>query len=107
MSWYDAWQMLSSTGPIVSTVVLVIAFFLWKDYKRENRLQDRVEVLEKDQKEILLPLVERCSVIIAQNTAVMMRLEKALDRNGPVEVKDERCLLDRLLEDAAAHRQEQ
>jgi len=107
MSWYDLWCLLGQTGPIVGTALTGLAFFLWKDWKRELRLQDRIEILEKDQKEVLLPLVERCTRIIAQNTAVMMRLEKALDRSGPPEVQDERCLLDRLLEDAAAHRQEQ
>ena len=69
------------------------------------RLQDRIETLEKDQKEVILPLIERSVGVIAQNTAVMLRLEKLLDRNGPVEVKDERDMLERLLDDAAAHRQ--
>jgi hypothetical protein len=83
----------------------VIAFFLWKDWKREMRLQDRIEVLERDQKELLLPLVRECSAIIAQNTAVMIRLEKTLERQAAKEAQDERGLLDQLLEDAQKNRE--
>jgi len=36
--------------------------------------------LEDEQREVILPLVKDCSVIIAKNTAVMERIERYLDR---------------------------
>jgi hypothetical protein len=35
--------------------------------------------LEDEQRNVLLPMVERCTEVITQNTNVMVRLEKALD----------------------------
>ncbi len=109
MSWFDVaqlmGQLLCQIGPITTVIAIAMAFFIWRDWKRELRLQDRVEALEKDQQEVLLPMVEQCATVITQNTAVMLRLEKLLDRNQ-VEVQDERTMLDRLLTDAAAHRKD-
>lgn len=106
MQWYGIWKLIWEAGPVLGLVAAIISFFIWKDWKREMRLQNRIEVLEKDQKEILLPLVQRCSSIIAQNTAVMLRLERVLDKISVVEVKEERDIIERLLEDAEAHRQD-
>jgi len=105
MDWAAVVRLVSQPAPIVGCVLAMIAFFLWRDYKREMRLQDRVEMLEKDQKDILLPLVERCSAIVAQNTAVMIRLERVLDKIGYVEAKGARDVMEQLLEDATAHQQ--
>lgn len=102
----DILMILRLWGPIVGPILAILIFTFWKDYKREMRLQARVEALEKDQKEVLLPLVERCSMIVAQNTAVMLRLERVLDKIGPVEVEDEKGMLEQLLQDAAAHRRD-
>ncbi len=53
-------------------------FFIWRDWKREDRLSKRIETLETQQTEVLLPLVAKTSEIIAKNTTVMERLEKSL-----------------------------
>ena len=74
----DAVALLKQYGPLI----VVTAFFLWQGWVRENRLTGRVEKLEDEQRNVLLPLVERTSDVIAQNTMMMERLEKALDQDG-------------------------
>ncbi len=91
---------LQTWGPVVGPILCVLAFFLWKDWRREMRLLDRVEALEKEQKEILLPLVEQCATAIAQNTAIMQRLEKVISRCTAVAKNEQKHLLDKLIEDA-------
>ena len=76
----DLWGILNQWGPVFGLVTLTLMFFLWKDWKRENRLQDRVEALEKDQKEIILPMLEKCTTVIAQNTQMMARVESMISR---------------------------
>ena len=72
----DLMWLVKQFGPLLIAVI----FFLWRDYRREDRLAARIETLEDEQREVLLPLVEHCSTVIAQNTVVMQRLERALDR---------------------------
>jgi hypothetical protein len=71
----DLILLLKQYGPLV----LVVAFFLWQGWVREGRMSKRITKLEDDQRNVLTPLVERCADVIAQNTMMMERLEKALD----------------------------
>jgi len=41
----------------------------------------RIVKLEDEQRNVLMPLIERCADVIAQNTLMMERLEKVLDRD--------------------------
>jgi hypothetical protein len=100
MEILNGFNFLKEWGPVVGPALVVLAFFLWKDWRREMRLLDRVEALEKEQKEILLPLVEQCAKAIAQNTLVMQRLEKVIGRCTAVARCEQRNLLDKLIEDA-------
>ncbi len=68
------WPLLKQYGPLA----IVVAFFFWQNWLRELRMSDRITRLEDEQRDVLLPLVERCTDVIAQNTAMMERLEKAL-----------------------------
>jgi hypothetical protein len=72
----DAIAILKQYGPLV----VVTAFFLWQGWVRESRMSKRIEVLEDEQRSVLMPLVERCADVIAQNTLMMERLEKVMDR---------------------------
>lgn len=72
----DAMSLIRQFGPFF----LAVVFFLWRDWKRENRLSDRLDELENEQREVILPLVKDCSSVIAKNTAVMERIERFLDR---------------------------
>jgi hypothetical protein len=86
--------------------LLAIGFFIWKDWKRENHLQKRIEKLEQDQKEIMLPMIEKCANVIAQNTAVMLQVGSMLTRYIRFESQDERKIFDQLIEDAELRRKE-
>jgi len=67
--------LLKQYGPLI----LVVIFLLWQGWKRETRMGDRIDLLEDEQRNVLLPMVERCTEVITQNTNVMERLEKSLD----------------------------
>ena len=71
----DLYLLLKEYGPLV----LIVAFLLWEGWTRENRLNNRIDHLEDEQRKVLLPMVERCTDVISQNTAMMERLEKSLD----------------------------
>jgi hypothetical protein len=72
----DVLTLIKQFGPFF----LAVVFFLWRDWRREDRLSNRLDQLEDEQREVILPLVKDCSVVIAKNTAVMERLERFLDR---------------------------
>jgi hypothetical protein len=72
----DLLLLLKQYGPLV----FVVAFFLWQNWLREQRMSSRIVHLEDEQRNVLLPMVERCTDVIAQNTGMMERLEKALDQ---------------------------
>lgn len=68
-------QVIQEFGPLAG----VVLWFIWRDWKREDRLTSRIEKLEDEQRSILLPLIEKATTVIAQNTEVMERLEGALE----------------------------
>lgn len=72
----DAIAIIKQFGPFF----LAVVFFLWRDWKREDRLSNRLDQLEDEQRQVILPLVADCSRVIAKNTAVMERIERSLDR---------------------------
>ena len=76
-SLVDAVALLKQYGPLV----LVVAFLLWQGWVREIRMGKRIVRLEDEQRNVLMPLIERCADVIAQNTLMMERLEKVLDRD--------------------------
>jgi len=67
-------ELVKQFGPLAGLCL----FFIWRDWKREDRLTARVEKLEEEQRSIILPLVEKSTNVIARNTEVMDRLEGAL-----------------------------
>jgi len=69
-------QVIQEYGPLAGVVI----FFLWRDFKREDRLLSRVEKLEDEQREIILPLVQKSTDVIARNTEVMERLERTFEK---------------------------
>jgi hypothetical protein len=63
---------LKNYGPLA----LVVAFFLWQGWCRENRMSARITKLEDDYRQVLLPLVERCTKVISKITLVMRRCRR-------------------------------
>ena len=53
----DALLLLKQFGPFL----LAVVFFLWRDWRREDRLSNRLDQLEDEQREVILPLVRDCS----------------------------------------------
>jgi hypothetical protein len=72
---YTILPAIKQYGPLV----ILAAFLLWQNWMRELRMVKRIDKLESEQRDVLLPLVERCTEVITQSTAVMESLERALD----------------------------
>jgi hypothetical protein len=70
-------------------MLLIVIFFLWQGWVRECRMSARIDILEDQQRDVLLPLVEKSTVVITANTAMMERLQHVLDSRW-AEAKD--CL---------------
>lgn len=57
-------NILKDFGPLLG----VILFFIWRDWKREEGLTERIQALEKYQQETLIKLVKTNTEVIASNT---------------------------------------
>ncbi len=77
---FDMIEVLKQYGPFCGILVLLVVFFIWRDWKREDKLTKRIAVLEDETRNILLPLIKECTAVIAHNTAVMDRLENHLNK---------------------------
>ncbi len=67
---------IRNLGPLVGAIV----FFIWRDYRREDKLLSRVKELEDELREVILPLVRDCSAVVAKNTLVMEQNIKVMER---------------------------
>jgi len=72
----DFGWLLKNFGPLL----LAVIFFLWRDYRREDRLLTRITVLEDEQRTVILPLVKNCTEVITKNTQVMEQSSKVMER---------------------------
>ncbi len=70
----DAIALVKQFGPMLVAVV----FFIWRDWKREDRLMKRIDKLEDEQREVIMPLVTQCTAVISKNTEVMERVQRKL-----------------------------
>lgn len=74
----DLLWLVKQFGPFL----IAVLFFMWRDWQREDRLTTRINELEDEQRKVVMPLVEKCAAVIAQNTAAIERLERALEKQG-------------------------
>ncbi len=65
-------EVIKQAGPIAA----IIIFFIWRDWKREERMFSRIEVLENFVQNSLLTLVQKVAETLQQNTKALERLEK-------------------------------
>jgi len=72
----DMGWLFQNYGPFITAVV----FFIWRDYRREDRLTTRIKELEDEQREGILPLVTNCTEVITKNTQVMEANMKVMER---------------------------
>jgi hypothetical protein len=70
----DAIALVKQFGPMLVAVV----FFIWRDWKREDRLMKRIDKLEDEQRNVILPLVAKCTEVISENTTVMEAVNRKL-----------------------------
>jgi len=63
----DYLQILKDFGPLAG----VVLFFIWRDWRREEDLVDRVRMLEKYNQDTLVNLVKETITVIAANTQQM------------------------------------
>ncbi len=105
MGMADLLLLLQTWGPAIGPALVLLAFFLWKDYRREDRLQGRIEKLEQEHRDVVLPMVEKCAQVIASNTEVMKRVLIVLTQRARADSHEARCVLDKLLADAEEHRE--
>jgi len=60
----DYLTVLKDFGPYIG----VILFFIWRDWRREEGLVERVKTLEQFNTEVLVSLVKETTAVIAANT---------------------------------------
>lgn len=72
----DMGWLFQNYGPFIAAVV----FFIWRDYRREDRLTTRIRELEEEQRKVILPLVQNCTEVITKSTQVMEQNTKVMDR---------------------------
>lgn len=74
-TFMDCVAIIKTYGPFL----VAVAFFLWRDHRREDRMGARIERLEDEMREVMLPLVERTTAVVAENTAVMRAIKNHFD----------------------------
>lgn len=69
------------TVTVISALILVNGFFIWRDYKREGRLQKQIDNLHTQHTKVVLPLLVECKEairvsqrVIAQNSRILRKL---------------------------------
>jgi hypothetical protein len=60
-------SLLRDFGPLIGVVI----FFIWRDWRREENLVERVRNLEEFNTEVLTSMVKEQAGIIATNTSVV------------------------------------
>lgn len=68
---------LNTFGPTAVVLVILLAAEganIWRSWRREDKLQTRVEALETEVREKLYPIVEDCKTCIQQNTQAFLQL---------------------------------
>jgi hypothetical protein len=59
--------LLKDFGPLIG----ILLFFIWRDWRREENLVDRVQKLEDFNTEVLSNMVREQAAVIATNTEVI------------------------------------
>ena len=98
MGLSDVWVFVSQYGPVYGILVVALIFFMWKDWRRETHLMEHAEALEHDLKEMTVPLLEKCTVVIAQNTILLSQVSQEISKCSFARQHKEQCVLDKASE---------
>ena len=60
--------------------IALVAFFIWRDWKRETGMTNRINKLQDEIRDILKDLVTKCTAALVDNTNAMNKLIETLDR---------------------------
>jgi hypothetical protein len=63
----ELFELAKDFGPLVG----IVLFFIWRDWRREQNLVDRVTKLEDFNTEVLSNMVKEQAAVIATNTEVI------------------------------------
>ena len=63
----DFMALVQDFGPLVG----IILFFIWRDWRREEGLIERVATLEKFNQTTMTAMIKESATIVATNTAVI------------------------------------
>lgn len=66
--------LLKDFGPLIG----IVLFFIWRDWKREDGLVERIKDLENFNTEILTTMVKENSGVIATNTEQLRLMNSVL-----------------------------
>jgi hypothetical protein len=83
MECFAVAEMLANWGVVLKTfgpLLVAVIFFIWRDYKREDKLSKRIEQLETEQRDVILPLVRETTEVIVRNTEVMQQNVRVMER---------------------------
>lgn len=73
----DILHVLREFGPLIGVVV----FFIWRDWKRESSLSDRIVALEEQQRDVLLQTIKETTSVVERNTVVMEQNTRVMEQN--------------------------
>jgi len=69
-------QIFQGLGPVLG----LLLFFIWRDWRREDLLSQKLEKMEDYQRETLAALVERTTDVLAQNTQQLKFTNQLFDQ---------------------------
>lgn len=76
-------ELLRQFGPLVG----IILFFIWRDWKREVSLSERIVTLEETQKCVLFDTLEKATKTIERNTCVMEQTNRMMEEKFDIMIR--------------------
>lgn len=73
---FDFLELAKQFGPFVAFTV----YFVWQGWQREKRQTTRIDELENRQRDMLTNLVVESTTALTNNTRIMERMEKVMER---------------------------
>lgn len=77
----DTIEVLRHYGPIYGPLLLALAFFIYRDWKREQQQSKQINRLVQENREVLIPLVKTCTEVISKNSVIMERNTQVMAEN--------------------------
>jgi hypothetical protein len=77
----DITKAMNAYGPtitVVAALLILVLFFVWRDYRREDRQQKQIEAMQLVHNETVIPIltdcrecIAACKEVIAQNSQLI------------------------------------